>query len=43
MLLPDSHECCRPAISHDGKRVMYITIPEKDRNEVWVADIDGGK
>jgi hypothetical protein len=21
---------------------MYITIPSKDRNEVWAADIDGG-
>jgi serine/threonine protein kinase/Tol biopolymer transport system component len=32
----------QPAISHDGKRVMYITIPAKDRNELWVEDIDGG-
>jgi serine/threonine protein kinase/Tol biopolymer transport system component len=32
----------QPAISHDGKRVMYITIPARDRNELWVADIDGG-
>jgi serine/threonine protein kinase/Tol biopolymer transport system component len=32
----------QPAISHDGKRVMYITIPAKDRNELWVADSDGG-
>jgi Tol biopolymer transport system component/predicted Ser/Thr protein kinase len=32
----------QPGISHDGKRVMYITIPAKDRNELWVADIDGG-
>jgi serine/threonine protein kinase/Tol biopolymer transport system component len=31
----------QPAISHDGKRVMYITIPAKDRNELWVEDIDG--
>src|ERR1700683_2464512 len=30
-----------PAISPDGKRVAYITIPARDRNEVWVADIDG--
>jgi len=32
----------QPAISRDGKRVMYITIPAKDRMELWVADIDGG-
>ena len=32
----------QPAISRDGKRVMYITIPAKDRAELWVADIDGG-
>ncbi|HME12385.1 MAG TPA: protein kinase [Candidatus Acidoferrum sp.] len=32
----------QPAISHDSKRVMYITIPAKDRNELWVADINGG-
>jgi serine/threonine protein kinase/Tol biopolymer transport system component len=32
----------QPALSHDGKRVMYITIPAKDRNELWVEDIDGG-
>ncbi len=32
----------QPAISHDGKRLMYITIPSRDRNELWVADVDGG-
>ena len=32
----------QPTISHDGKRVMYITIPAKDRNELWTMDIDGG-
>jgi Tol biopolymer transport system component len=32
----------QPGISHDGKRVMYITIPARDRNELWVEDIDGG-
>ncbi|MDP9146457.1 MAG: hypothetical protein M3N22_02270, partial [Acidobacteriota bacterium] len=31
----------QPAISRDGKRIMYITIPSRDRNELWVADIDG--
>jgi Tol biopolymer transport system component/predicted Ser/Thr protein kinase len=32
----------QPGISHDGKRLMYITIPSRDRNELWVADVDGG-
>ena len=32
----------QPAISHDGKKLMYVTIPSRDRNELWVADIDGG-
>ena len=37
-----SENATQPAISLDGKKVAYITIPSKDRNEVWVADIDGG-
>jgi serine/threonine protein kinase len=32
----------QPGISHDGKRLMYVTIPSRDRNELWVADVDGG-
>src|SRR6266404_6155765 len=36
-----SENATQPAISRDGKRVMYITIPAKDRMELWVADIDG--
>ena len=32
----------QPAISPDGKRVMYITLPARDRSELWVSDIDGG-
>ena len=32
----------QPAISPDGKRVMYITLPARDRNELWVSNIDGG-
>jgi serine/threonine protein kinase len=39
-IAPDN--ATQPAISRDGKRVMYITIPAKDRMELWVADIDGG-
>jgi hypothetical protein len=36
-----SENATQPAISRDGKRVMYITAPAKDRNELWVANIDG--
>jgi Tol biopolymer transport system component len=36
-----SENATQPAISRDGRRVMYITIPAKDRMELWVADIDG--
>jgi Tol biopolymer transport system component len=31
----------QPAVSRSGKRLMYITIPSRDRNELWVADVDG--
>ncbi|HSC46098.1 MAG TPA: protein kinase [Candidatus Acidoferrum sp.] len=31
----------QPAVSHDGKRLMYITSPSRDRNALWVADLDG--
>jgi hypothetical protein len=31
----------QPVLSRSGKRVMYITIPSRDRNELWVADVDG--
>jgi hypothetical protein len=36
-----SENATQPAISHDGKRVMYVTVPAKDRNELWVSNIDG--
>ena len=36
-----SENATQPAVSPDGKKVMYITIPARDRNELWVADIDG--
>src|SRR5271154_1205881 len=31
----------QPAISPDGKRVMYITFPSAQKSELWVANIDG--
>ena len=37
-----SENATQPIISPDGKRVMYITLPAKDRNELWVSNIDGG-
>jgi len=37
-----SEDATAPAISPDGKRVMYIMFPAPQRWELWVADIDGG-
>jgi serine/threonine protein kinase len=37
-----SEDATQPSISRDGKRVMYITLPSRDRSELWVSDIDGG-
>ncbi len=37
-----SENVTEPIMSPDGKRVMYITVPERQRNELWVSDIDGG-
>ncbi len=37
-----SEDATQPAISPDGKRVMYITLSAPKRYELWVSDIDGG-
>ncbi|MGA8221415.1 MAG: protein kinase [Candidatus Acidiferrales bacterium] len=37
-----SENVTRPLISPDGTHVMYVTIPEKGRNELWVSTVDGG-
>jgi len=37
-----SDDATAPAISPDGKRVMYITLPAAQTSELWVSDIDGG-
>jgi Tol biopolymer transport system component len=37
-----SEDATEPAISPDGKRVMYLTFPTPQRNELWVSDINGG-
>jgi Tol biopolymer transport system component/predicted Ser/Thr protein kinase len=31
----------QPVLSRNGKRLMYVTLPSRDRNELWVADVDG--
>jgi len=36
-----SENATQPVISPDGKRVMYVTLPEKRRSELWVSGIDG--
>jgi hypothetical protein len=37
-----SEDATEPAISPDGKREMYITLPAPQRSELWLSDIDGG-
>lgn len=34
-------EASQPAISPNGKRLIYITLPSPRRSELWVSDIDG--
>ena len=36
-----SENATQPAISPDGKRLMYVAQPARDRTEVWTANIDG--
>ncbi len=36
-----SEDATQPAISPDGRRVMYITLPAPQRTELWVSGIDG--
>ncbi|MDP9337566.1 MAG: hypothetical protein M3P45_01720, partial [Acidobacteriota bacterium] len=31
----------QPVLSRNGKSMMYITAPSRDRSELWVADADG--
>jgi Tol biopolymer transport system component/predicted Ser/Thr protein kinase len=31
----------QPVLSRNGKRLMYVTFPSRDRSELWVADVDG--
>jgi Tol biopolymer transport system component len=36
-----SENATQPAIAPDGKRLMYVSQPARDRTEVWTANIDG--
>ena len=36
-----SENATQPAISRDGKRLMYVTVSSSQRSELWVSDIDG--
>ena len=36
-----SEDATQPAISPDGKHVMYIALVDGKMHELWVADIDG--
>jgi serine/threonine protein kinase len=36
-----SENATQPSISPDGKRLMYVSQPARDRTEVWTANIDG--
>ena len=36
-------DATQPAISQDGKRLMYVTAPDEERAEVWVSNIDGSQ
>jgi serine/threonine protein kinase len=37
-----SENSSQPAISPDGKRVMYLKLMGPSQSEVWVSDLDGG-
>lgn len=36
-----SDNATQPILSPNGKRLMYVTLLAKDRNELWVSNIDG--
>jgi Tol biopolymer transport system component len=36
-------DATQPAISRDGKRLMYVTVPDQERAELWVSNIDGSR
>jgi hypothetical protein len=36
-----SENATQPVVSSDGKRLMYIKIPDQNKMELWISDIDG--
>jgi WD40-like Beta Propeller Repeat len=36
-----SENATQPAISPNGKRLMYVSQPARDRTEIWTVNIDG--
>jgi Tol biopolymer transport system component len=32
----------QPVLSHSGQQLAYLTAPEPGRQDLWIADIDGG-
>jgi serine/threonine protein kinase len=36
-------DATQPAISPNGKRLMYVTVPDQERAELWVSNIDGSQ
>ena len=36
-------DATQPAISRNGKRLMYVTVPDQERAELWVSKIDGSQ
>ena len=36
-------DATQPAISRNGKRLMYATVPDQERAELWVSNIDGSQ
>ena len=36
-----TEDATQPALSRDGKRLMYITRPEMGRRELWSSNLDG--
>jgi len=37
-----AEDTSQPAVSPDGKRVMYLKYVSPNENEVWISDLDGG-
>src|SRR5262249_48764136 len=38
-----AEDAIQPTISRDGKRLMYVSVPDQERAELWVSNIDGSQ